>query len=229
MELSLILGVDTAARNGSLALVRCAEPSCETLELAPLAGGSYSADLIPQLAAMMERLGIVRQALQGFAVVSGPGSFTGLRVGLSTVKALAEILQRPIAAVSALQALAAASPMPGRVLAALDDNRGHVYTGDYHVDEGTLPVAHREALLTMEEFVALASGGRSSILCPDTRLAEMLEKRALRVTRMERPGADAIARIGYRKILAGQTVSPESLEANYIRRSDAELFGKPSY
>ena len=107
MALSLILGVDTAARNGSLALVRCAEPSCETLGLAPLAGGSYSADLIPQLAAMMERLGIVRQALQGFAVVSGPGSFTGLRVGLSTVKALAEILQRPIEPAQAQKLLAA--------------------------------------------------------------------------------------------------------------------------
>lgn len=227
MAAKLILGVDTAGKNGSLALVKCAEVNCETVDLVPLSGGSYSAELIPRLAEMLERSGLTRQAVDGFAVASGPGSFTGLRVGLSAVKALAEILQRPIAAVSVLQALASVSPEPGRVLAALDDNRGHVYTGDYYAHAGKLPIAREELLLSMDEFVQRAS--RVTVVCSDAKLAEALGKRAVSATIVERPQADVVARIGYQKIVAGEIAPPETLEANYIRRSDAELFGKPTY
>src|SRR6185312_709987 len=108
----LILGIDTSGRNGSLALVRFDVGTdgdgsrFETLEIADLAGGDYSAQLIPQLAAMLHRLGLDKSAIDAYAVASGPGSFTGLRVGLSTVKALADATGRPIAAVTVLEAVA---------------------------------------------------------------------------------------------------------------------------
>lgn len=227
MNSQLILGVDTSGKNGSLALLRCAGDECSTLETAALAGGAYSAQLVPQLAALLQRAGIEKHAVDAYAVASGPGSFTGLRVGLSTVKALAIALRKPVAAISALQALAAAAPRPGRVLAALDDNRGHVYTGDYEVRRPELPVAHEEALLTLPEFVARASD--VGVVCCDSRLAELLAARGVRVEAVPRPGAESIARLGHRQLLAGQTVSIEALDANYIRRSDAELFAKPEF
>ncbi len=67
-------------------------------------------------------------------VASGPGSFTGLRVGLAAVKALAEVLQKPIVAVSVLEAVACSGSARGRVLALLDAGRGDVYAGDYELD-----------------------------------------------------------------------------------------------
>lgn len=221
----LILGVDTSGKNGSLALLRGEGAEVTTLDLVPLTGGSYSAQLVPQLAAMLQRKGVSKQQVDAYAVASGPGSFTGLRVGLSAVKAMAVALRKPIAAVSVLQAVASASPQPGRVLAALDDNRGHIYTGDYYVHGTNLPVAREEALLTMDEFLARAAD--ATVVCPDARLARALVGRGVRVEEIARPGADFIARLGYRKLLAGETATPETLDANYIRRSDAELFAKP--
>ena len=103
----ILLAIDTSGKNGSLALARvttgCSET--ETLEVVPLAGGTFSAQLVPQIAQLLEKHGLQKSDLEGFAVVSGPGSFTGLRVGLAAVKALAEVLQKPIAAISLLALL----------------------------------------------------------------------------------------------------------------------------
>src|ERR1700756_495468 len=96
---------DASGRNGSIALARGeTTDKLEILELLPLAGRMYSAQLIPQLKIGLERHQLTKADLDGFAFVAGPGSFTGLGVGLSTVKALADVLKKPIAAVSVLQA-----------------------------------------------------------------------------------------------------------------------------
>ena len=68
-------------------------------------GSAFSAQLIPEVAALLTKHGFARDDIDGFVVASGPGSFTGLRVGLAAVKALAEVLEKPIAAVSLLKAL----------------------------------------------------------------------------------------------------------------------------
>jgi len=105
----LILGIDTSGKDGSLALVRFEDQKQLTLDVAPIAGGTFSAQLIPQLAAMLGQHGLSKRDIDGFAVTSGPGSFTGLRVGLAATKALAEILRKPIVAVSLLEAVARAA------------------------------------------------------------------------------------------------------------------------
>src|SRR5436190_139685 len=102
----LILAIDTSGKNGSLALVRFEGESQRTLEVVSLEGGTFSAQLVPQVSALLLKHNLTKDDIDAFAVVSGPGSFTGLRVGLAAVKALAEILQKPIAAVSLLEAIA---------------------------------------------------------------------------------------------------------------------------
>ena len=135
----IVLAIDTAGVNGSVALCECGAGALardlEILELVPLAGRTYSEQLMPQISALLARHKLGKRAIDAYAAATGPGSFTGLRVGLSTVKALAEITHKPIAAVSLLEALAWASargvarlsepgtvkhPFEAQVIAALD-------------------------------------------------------------------------------------------------------------
>jgi len=223
----LILAIDTSWKHGSLALARGAADSFELLETASLTGGAFSAELVPQIAAVLARRNLGRQEIDGFAVVSGPGSFTGLRVGLAAIKGLAEILKKPIATVSVLEALAIASGVNGRVFAALDAQRGEVFLGEYDVHPETLQATslQQESLVTREVFLTALPMG-ANVVTPDASIAALLPP-ATTLREIERPGAEWIARIGLRKILAGQTVTTEDLDANYVRRSDAEIFSAP--
>jgi len=224
----LILAIDTSWKHGSLALARGDRESFELLETASLTGGAFSSELVPQIAAALARRKLRQQEIDGFAAVSGPGSFTGLRVGLAAIKGLVEVLKKPIAAVSVLEALAITSGVNGRVLAALDAQRGEVFLGEYDVHSQTLQATsvQPESLLTRGAFLAALSVG-ATVVTPDASIAGLAWPAGTTLRQIERPGAEAIARIGLRKILAGQTVSAEALDANYVRRSDAEIFSKP--
>ena len=79
-------------------------------------------------------------------------------------------------------------------------------------------------MLTLQEF--LAGAGETTIVTPDHGIAEAARAARLQVEEVARPRSDAIALLAYKKILAGQTVSAEALDANYVRRSDAEIFAK---
>src|SRR6185437_7620628 len=99
----LIVTIDTAGKNGSVGVFGYnvgAGGVAIAGQIETLTGGSYSAELIPKLIQLLERAQRSKSEIDGFVVASGPGSFTGLRVGLSTVKALADALNKPIAAVS---------------------------------------------------------------------------------------------------------------------------------
>src|ERR1700741_3954113 len=103
----LLLAADTSGKQGSIALARCESgDACQVIEVVPLTGGTFSAQLVPQIAALLTKHGFTKKDIGGFAVASGPGSFTGRRVGLAAIKALAEILGKPIAAVSLLEVMA---------------------------------------------------------------------------------------------------------------------------
>lgn len=224
--MTLLLAVDTSGKNGSLALARVAQGQSEidVLEVVPLAGGAFSAQLVPQIAALLQKHGCGRNDLGAFAVASGPGSFTGLRVGLAAIKALAEALQKPIAAISLLEATARSGAARGRVLAALDAGRGDVYVGDYELDPQLR--MHSERLLSSEAFVAEARNG--VVVTPDGVLAERVRAAGIQVHLVDHSNSAVIARLGWEHLQRGQTVRPEELEANYIRHSDAEIFSKPT-
>jgi tRNA threonylcarbamoyladenosine biosynthesis protein TsaB len=216
----LILGVDTSGRDGSIALVKFEQGSARTLEVVPLEGGTFSAQLVPQISDMLKRHGLTKRDLDGFAAVSGPGSFTGLRVGLAAIKALGEVLQKPVAAVSLLEAVARLSALQGDIMAALDADRGEVYAADFQISGSQTTISH-ERLLTLAEFVS--ENKHRQIVTPEEKIAEFMRQESLRVIQIDRPRADFIARIGFEKIYAGEIIAPEALDANYIRRTDAEI------
>ena len=220
----LLLATDTSGAHGSIALADCEsgkDPGI--LELVPLTVGAFSAQLVPEIAALLKKRGFTRHQLEAFAVASGPGSFTGLRVGLAAIKAFAEVLEKPIAALSLLEAVASESRTPGKILAALDAGRKEVYLAEF-AGEG------RERRAISQSLVSRTQCFREAILTlvtPDRELAEAARTEGLAVEEVRRPQSDVIACLGWQKIQLGETVSPEELEANYLRRSDAEIFARP--
>ena len=222
----LLLSADTSGKHGSIALARCHENgSCQPIEVVPLLGGTFSAQLVPQIASLLSRYGFSKQDIGGLAVATGPGSFTGLRVGLAAIKALAEVLVKPIAAVSLLEAVAAAASRSGQVVAVMDAGRGEMFAGRYEVHFHSNPRLIAEELVRIDDF---PHDRDQRVVSPDERLADLLRGKGIDVDVVEWPRSDAVARLGWRKIQAGDTILPEQLEANYIRRSDAEISLNPS-
>ncbi len=223
----LLLATDTSGKHGSIALARGnSDGSCDVIEVVPLSGGTFSAQLVPQIAALLAHRGFSKSDIGAFVVASGPGSFTGLRVGLAAIKALAEILGKPIASVSLLEVIALSAGTQGKVVAVMDAGRGEVYVGEYEVAGHSAKVLS-EQLLRKEEAWGAVQG--SPVITSDRVLAEAARAVGLTTSVIEPVDAGVLAGVGWRKIRSGDTVSPEQLEANYIRRSDAEIFAKKSY
>ncbi len=227
----LILAIDTAGKNGGIALARAEGDSFALLAEAPLAGGSYSAELVPKVQALLEQQKLALAQLDGFAVAAGPGSFTGLRVGLAAVKALADVLHKPIAAVSVLEAVAvlageARSPAVGSsIVALLDAGRNEAYLGEYR-KSGTGLQRIRQLVVKRSELAELLRPP-ALLVTPDETIDADVKTLDLTARRVAMPGAADIARLGAAKLQAGETISAELLDADYIRRSDAELYSLP--
>ncbi len=224
----LIVAIDTSGRKGSVALCRGDAASFEGVQLTPLEGGTYSARLMPTISSLLEQNGFDRKDVGGFVVVSGPGSFTGLRVGLATVKGLCEILRKPLATVSMLEAVAVTYGAAGEtvVTAVLDAGRSEVYVGEYRLGSGSAGL-EREYIVKMAEFATEASRIGGELLTPDASVAGFLQSANVRVRQVARVQADGIGRIGLRKLLAGDVADAARVDVNYIRRSDAEIFSAP--
>jgi tRNA threonylcarbamoyladenosine biosynthesis protein TsaB len=222
----LVLGIDTSGKSGGVTLAHADEHSFRVLDSAPIAGGTFSAQLVPTVASLLKEHQFSPHDLGGFAAVSGPGSFTGLRVGLSAVKGLAEVLHKPIATVSLLEMLASLSRDEGHVVAALDAGRSEIFFGLYDV-KNKIAFESNERLLSEREFLfELSKPDISAVLTSDARIERLASAAQVKTELVERPTSQDAARIGARKLLAGQQVAVEALDANYLRRSDAEIFFK---
>jgi len=216
----ILLAVDSSGREGSLALARGEGSSLEIIEVVNLDGGNFSTQLVPRIASLLTQHKFTRRDLGGFAVAVGPGSFTGLRVGIAAVKGLAEALQKSIAAVSRLEAVARAGGKQGNVIAALDAGRRQAFVGEYKLS-GETASSIKEHLVLWEELGMLAAG--RPVVTPDKNVAEGLRQSGATVLEIPNPRGDAIARIGWKKLAAGDVADVATLEANYIRRTDAEI------
>ncbi len=133
----ITLALDTSRLKGSVAVVKGDDVLCEILFDA---SDTHSATLMPAIDSCMKTAGIGLEEVGLLAFADGPGSFTGLRIGLATIKALAAVREIPVVAVCSLEAMAAAFPWAAApVMPVLDARRGEVYAGLYDVSDG-LPV-----------------------------------------------------------------------------------------
>lgn len=210
---ALLLGIDTCGPEGSVALGRFRGDSVEIVGERELAGRSYSATLVTAVKELLEAAGIGLGHIDGMVAVNGPGSFTGVRVGLSAVKGLAEGQRARVTAVSRLEVLAAKAGAQG---AALDAHRNEIF----------LRLEGRELLAGREELAAERATGAIAI-CEDA--AETLLRAAwpeAELVRVGVPTATDALRLCAGRAAAGAQVELALLDGNYLRRSDAEIFGE---
>src|SRR5438445_4746153 len=198
----------------------------------------YSSWLLPAVKRALSACSLSLSQLDGYAVCAGPGSFTGLRVGLTTVKAWTEIHRKPIAAVSRLEALALGGQYIQEQLVAtfLDARRKQVFAALYARSVDGLALAGEEAVTPLEDFVARVEGeckGQTvRWVSPDAALLEalpdwqVLGAKGHVLERVAPPFALPLGQLAYRKFRNGETTDALSLDANYVRRSDAEVFWK---
>jgi tRNA threonylcarbamoyladenosine biosynthesis protein TsaB len=219
----MLLSLNTCGSTATVALGVAAQQKVEIIATAELAVRTYSARLIPEIAALLESRHATLRDIEAIVVVNGPGSFTGIRVGLSTAKGLAEGLGLPLIALSRLALLANASGLP-HVLAAVDAGRGEYYVGEYRNGRNL-----GEALLTGEETVAAAKAPGAGVLVWDYSRADDVSASACSALAICGPvyvlPPDAAAALHFvlSRFLAGDFDHPETLDANYLRRSDAEV------
>jgi tRNA threonylcarbamoyladenosine biosynthesis protein TsaB len=219
-ESKLLLGIDTCGPSGSVALGRFAAGAVEILCQIELEGRSYSATLVAAVGELLDQAGIKLSLLHAMVAVNGPGSFTGVRVGLSAVKGLAEAARIPVVAISRLEVLAAKA---GILSAALDAHRHEVFLRVGRLDE--------------EPQELLAGAGEVAAIVPLSRIAVCDDAAALLLAsawpgadlvRVPAPtAADALV-LGAGRVVAGQYVDLALLDGHYLRRSDAEIFGEPA-
>jgi tRNA threonylcarbamoyladenosine biosynthesis protein TsaB len=218
-----ILLIHTAGGEGSVAL---ADTEAAGLLVATemLPGRTSSERLVPAVRRLMEGLGWRLGELAAVVVVDGPGSFTGVRVGLSAAKGLSEASGVGLIAVSRLALLAASvDGEGGPVHAVLDAGRGEFYYGEY-VGRRRL----REVLMGGEGVVAAAGGG--VVVACEAKVAEGLGALGLSlglvVRVVEEPLAGDALPLVLERIVAGDFDDAATLDANYLRRIDAEIFAK---
>jgi tRNA threonylcarbamoyladenosine biosynthesis protein TsaB len=231
----LILAVDTSTRQGSLAVLRDEEVLGE---VALETDNPHSTGLFQSLDVLLGRLDISLNKLDLCAVSAGPGSFTGLRVGLTAVKAWAEVLQKPIAAVSSLEAIATqVSPgVSDDVVAVLDARRGQIFGAVYRPAGNGLQLVGQEELSDIGEFLQVVvqeCAGRVPVFATPTPalIGAAVEGSPLRGARTVETApvlARFVGALGYRQALAGRVLNALELDANYVRRSDAEVKWKDS-
>jgi tRNA threonylcarbamoyladenosine biosynthesis protein TsaB len=209
----LILGIDTCGSSGSVALARLIESGASILEETLLEGRTYSATLVAAIDSLLKTHGIRLPEIACLVVANGPGSFTGVRVGLSAAKGLAEGAGLPVVAVSRLAVLAHKA---GLANAALDAHRQEIY----------LRVNGREMLAGAEDLAGIAAPGQVAVCDPG---AEALLASAWATSDLVRAGAptasDAI-RLAVPSIAKGDFSDIAILDGHYLRRSDAEIFGE---
>jgi tRNA threonylcarbamoyladenosine biosynthesis protein TsaB len=238
----LILAIDTATRAGSVALARGADLlSTQTGDRET----SHSVDLIATVAAALESIGARLNDVDLFAAASGPGSFTGLRIGLASIKSFAVSTGKRCVGVPTLAAIAHAAGKSAHTVTLLPAGRGEVFAQLFSVDvNGVRQLdnpAHLSPAIVLEKYGSIktliwAGEGAHSY---SQAIGERAETAGLRWTESgsqsnaEATGwklaprcdklAGSIAALAYDEYRAGRTPSPDELRAIYVRPSDAEI------
>lgn len=223
----LILALDTTTRGGSVAV---ADDERILAVLPGDASRTHGERLPGELARALEQAGITRDRIDLLAVATGPGAFTGLRIGLSAIQGLAMTLRKPVVGISALDALAA-QVLPGEaelIVPWMDAQRGDVFAT--LIDQQTATTIEAATAASPQALLDAWRphlAGRHTIFIGDAAardagvIAQYADGR--RETRAPAPLAPQIARLGLRRALNGEAGVPHTLEPIYVRRPDAEI------
>jgi tRNA threonylcarbamoyladenosine biosynthesis protein TsaB len=220
----MLLAVDTATTSCSVALLQDREIVADTLYTA---GRTHSRHLMSLIDGILQQSGLSVGDIDAIAVTRGPGTFTGLRIGLSTVKGLALARGVRVVGVSSLAALALPLvPTPHPVVAMIDARRGEVYHARFDCDgpaprqQGPVGVAAPEAVASSLPENALLVGSGALLYrdvfagCPTVRMAGT----AQHIIR----GA-SVGLLGQMQLAAGSSMAAQDLVPDYIRKSDAQI------
>ncbi len=202
----ITLALDTSGRSESVATLKDGVVLVDqTIELP----NSHSEHLLPNIDLVLKKAGLSLSQIDLYALTVGPGSFTGLRIGISTVKAFCKVHPKPVAAVSTLLALAEPLLETGKIIVScLDARLGEVFVAAYQKD---------------------AEGAHSTLLPP-----QLMAPQGLIETLAKIPGekillgpgvvihADSVGRLGEVMASRGETIHGDKLKAQYLRLSEAE-------
>jgi tRNA threonylcarbamoyladenosine biosynthesis protein TsaB len=226
----LLLAVESASSDASVALLR---GETEVASRSVAQDRPASELLLPTILALLHDAGVEIADVEAFAVSAGPGSFTGLRVGVATAKGLAFGGDRLVVPVPTLAALASrAEPAPGPIVALLDARRGEVYAAGY---DGNLdgapcfgpavlrPEALVEAMLPLHAQAPCSVIGEGVPVAADLLVARFGNALRLLPPPAGRPDAVAVGRLGARAWARGEGIPAEALAPLYVRRAEAEV------
>jgi tRNA threonylcarbamoyladenosine biosynthesis protein TsaB len=215
IESGILLGLDTCGAIGSIALARFQNGALELLGEKEIAGGALSVALVQGISDLLAEAGLTVQSLAGITAVAGPGSFTGIRLGLAAVKGLAEAANLPVVTLSRLALLADSAHAP---CAVLDAHRGQFYCGMYGDGEA------REMLLTAGEINAMGGLTGKVAVCEET-VAQLLEELygEPELIRVPSPTAAAALRSSLSKWRSGEFADVATLDGYYLRGADAKM------
>jgi tRNA threonylcarbamoyladenosine biosynthesis protein TsaB len=208
----LILSIDSSQPVGSVTLARAEDCSVAIIETVQAHGGKFSAQLVPTVKRLLEAHNIEKHHIDVIAAASGPGTFTGLRVGLAAVKALAEILQKPIVIVSVLEALASADTARQRV-AVTEAGKGFWYAGLYGDGKGA------EQHCTADQLRELLTKHSQAAIIATQMLPGALGELGARI--VDVPISELVARVAAGKAARKEFTEIDALDSNYVRSDEA--------
>lgn len=216
-----ILAIDTTSEWGSLAIrsggALAAETHVHSVE-------GFAHVLFPNISALLTQAGLQLDDIDCFAAASGPGAFTGVRVGLAAAKGLAEAQGKSAVGISNLRAAATVGTAPRRGVV-LDARRGEVFAAIYGAEGETItPEVVTQLVPWLDSIRDLAD---EFVLPPEERFRELATGQSFagkRTIESPRHLAPAIAQCAELSLKDGRKSDPAALDANYVRRSDAELF-----
>lgn len=234
----LTLALDTCDARGGVALLN----NDSVLQAEPHnSAEDYSIWLLPAVTRVLTAASVRLRDVQLYAAAAGPGSFTGVRMGLATVKAWNEVFGQPIAAVSRLEAVAAESDGSAPYVAAfIDARRNQVFAALYRRQAAALERIDEEMVIPPDKFLewCLSTSGSERVdwVSPDpeclTQTPQWSGRPAVAqsVQKVSSFLAPRIGQLGYHAAQQGRVTTALSLDANYVRRCDAELSWKaPSH
>jgi tRNA threonylcarbamoyladenosine biosynthesis protein TsaB len=230
----IVLAIDTCEARGSVAVLK---DDAVIRTIVRDTGEEYSSWLLPAVDRALESVAKGVADVDVFGVASGPGSFTGVRIGLTTVKAWSEVFGKPIVAMSRLEVLARQSETGAPYTASfIDAQRGLAFGALYKRTGDDLSLAGEEMVISPQAFVAWVAStvGAEQVVWVSTDasiVAEQPEWRARAERREEILSVDCVlapmlGRLATQKALKGEVTDALSLDANYVRRSYVEVFRK---